>query len=111
MGRDRAAHDLFDLVLAEWESWAAERIHQLCDIAGSCSPVRLSLGGSEGTAGFFGKHFAFPPHMHCAHPHGNSAHPTPPKPWLQRAFRMITVEGKYLLRNQLSTEAKTNLGF
>lgn len=44
MGRDRAAHDLFYLVLAEWESWAAEMIHDLGDILGSCSPVRLSLG-------------------------------------------------------------------
>lgn len=108
MGRDRAAHNLFYLVLAGWEPWAADLIQNLWDILGCCSPVRLSLGGSEG---FLGEHFAFSPYTHRAHPDRNSAHPAPPNPWLQRACRTLKVQGKYLLRNQLSTEAKTNLGF
>lgn len=48
MGRDRAAHDLFDPVLAEWKSWAAGTIHHLGDISGAGHPC----WGQKGQQGF-----------------------------------------------------------
>lgn len=48
MGRDHAAHDVLYLVLAEWESWAAGMIHNLCAISGSVSPVRMEQKGEQG---------------------------------------------------------------